>query len=562
MFLLVVFVPLVPVCLLLFYYQNYAKNNILGTHDNLAKMASSFMAQHVDDMAWRMSFAAGVEKKLGDNAAVSQQLNDALAANPDFLMLAVLDERGKEIVKAGPKYITDSMGAVDLSGDGSLAYIRKAGRLDVSSFDTKLGLPIAEIVYPLKSGKFIFGVVSFYKFWERVETAKIGNTGTVYLVAKDGRIFMSERAAQIIPPYTLNSAILRENAIQKNLRGTDGIVYIGAIEASPVGDAYIAVLQKRAEAFKSINAITAFMLFFIIAIALLSYFAAYAFAGSIANPISALTSGAQRVAKGNFNTPVEKDSAWTELNTLIDSFNAMMVSVRDYRDLRIKQQVSEVKEFIFKTVAHDLRAPVLGLQGYADLLQSGKFSKEQEKEYIAAMKEALENLTALLENILDASKLEAGVLKPARKNFDAEKFIQKNIDILKPAAAQKNIELRASVKSKLPVFGDEKLLARVLSNLIINSLKFTAAGFIAVTYRHYGPNAIFSVEDTGKGIKDGDLAAVFEDSHKTDPAPKGYGLGLTIAKQIVTAHGGKIAARRTASGKGIRIIFTVPGCDE
>lgn len=559
MFLLVVFVPLIPVSMLVFYYQGYAKNNILETHDNLAKMASSFMAQHIDDMAWRLSFAEGMEKNLNDKNGTLQKLEDALAANPDFLMLAVLDENGREIYKAGPKYITGPMGVLDLSKDESLDYIRKQNRLNVSSFDTKLGLPIAEFIYPLKNGKFIFGVVSFYKLWNRIETTRIGNTGRLYLIAKNGNIFMSDYGeGQIISSYRLNSAILSGGKLQKSLKGADGTAYIGAIEPSPVGDAFVAVFQQKQEAFKSINAITAFLLFFIIAIALLSYFAAYSFAGSIADPIAALTAGAKRVAKGKFDTPVERDSAWAELNTLIDSFNDMTLAVKDYRDLQLKQQVSEVKEFIFKAVAHDLRAPVLGLQGYVELLQSGKFTREQEQEYIATMKDALANLSVLLENILDASKLEAGMLKPVRKNFSARTFTRKNIDIIKPAAAQKNIELRAEIKSSKPVFGDEKLLTRVLSNLLSNSLKFTDAGFIAVTYDHDGKNAVFSVEDTGPGIEEKEMDAVFEKYHKTD-ASKGYGLGLAIAKQIVAAHGGAIKARRPKSGKGALIIFTIPG---
>ena len=558
MFLLVVFVPLVPVSMLVFYYQGYAKNNILETHDNLAKMASSFMAQHIDDMAWRMSFAENVEKNLKNKNDILQKLNDAMAANPDFLMLALLDENGREIYKTGPRQITGPMGVLDLSKDESLDYIRKENRLSVSSFDTRLGLPIAEFIYPLKDGKFIFGVVSFYKLWNRIETARIGNTGRLYLVSKSGNIFMSDNGeGQIISPYRLNTAVLGGGGLQRNLKGYDGTMYIGAVEPSPVGDAFIAVLQQKNEAFKSINSITAFLIFFIIAIALLSYFAAYSFAGSIANPVAALTSGAKRVGKGDFETPVEKDSAWAELNTLIDSFNSMTLAVKDYHNLQLKQQISEVKEFVFKAVAHDLRAPVLGLQGYVELLQSGKFTKEQEREYTTAMKEALDDLSALLENILDVSKLETGMLKPVRKNFSARTFIRKNIDILKPAAAQKNIELRAEIKSAKPVNGDEKLLTRVLGNLLSNSIKFTASGYVSVTYGRDGKNAVFTVEDTGPGIEEKELEAVFEKYHKTELS-KGYGLGLAIAKQIVAAHGGTIKAARPRPGKGALITFTVP----
>ncbi|MGB2579963.1 signal transduction histidine kinase [Elusimicrobium simillimum] len=560
MFLFVVFVPLIPVSMLVFYYQGYAKNNILETHDNLAKMAASATQQHIDNITWRLIFADSLEAALKNKKNVERELDSALAVNPDFIMLAVLDKDGKELYKAGPKNILDRLGYIDLSQDTSLEDIRHAGKLNLSSFDVHLGLPISEMLYPLKDGNFLFGVVSFYKFWGRLESQTIGGTGRIYLVAESGDIFISDRKPeQIISQYYLNSAILSGQHLQKDLKGYNKIKYIGAIEPLPINDAYVAVLQQKNEAYASLDAITAFLIFFILAIAVLSYFAAYSFAGSIANPIASLIAGAKRISKGSLETPVEKDDDWREFNGLIDSFNSMMASLKDYRDLQIKQQVSEMKEFVFKAVAHDLRAPVLGMQGYVDLLASGKFSKEEEKEYIDTLKLSVNNLSGMLEDILDASKLEAGMLRPDKKLFDAKAMFTKTADLLRPTAEKKNITITLNLLSDKQILGDETQLSRVVTNLLSNSIKFMDKGAIMLTYKTDDKNAYVEVVDAGPGIKEAELEAIFDKYHKTtDSEIKGYGLGLTISRQIVNAHGGAIKAANAAAGKGAVISFTLP----
>ncbi|ACC98887.1 Putative two-component system [Elusimicrobium minutum Pei191] len=560
MFLWVVFIPLIPVSMLVFYYQGYAKNNILETHDNLAKMAASAVTQHIDNITWRMSFTDGLEKIINNKNAVERKLEEVLASNPDFLMLAVLDSEGREKYKVGPKFITDNVGVIDLSSEGTLSEIRKQNRLNVSGFDVHLNLPIAEIIYPLQDGNFLFGIVSFYKLWSRISAQRIGNSGRIYLVHSSGEIFMSSPGEeQAVSPYYLNTAIVSGQPLQKNLKGSNGVNYIGAIEPSPILDAYIAVLQTKDEAFTSINSITAFLIFFILAIALLAYFAAYSFAGSIANPIGELIAGAKRVSKGNFDTPVLKDKEWGEFNSLINSFNTMMKDLKDYRDLQIKQQVSEMKEFVFKAVAHDLRAPVFGLQGYVELLQSGKISEEEAKNYIGIMKESLENLSSLLENILDVSKLEAGMLKPEKKTFDAAQMIEKCVNLLNPSAKEKGIYLTVHIESNKEAFGDEKLLERVITNLLSNAIKFTDKGSVTVTYKTDEKYSVFEVEDSGKGIAENELEQIFKKYHQTDNSVKGYGLGLAISREIINSHGGAIKAQKTKNNEhGALIEFKIP----
>lgn len=560
MFLLVVFVPLIPVILLTFYYQSYAKTNILETHLNLAKMVSSAMEQNIDAITPRLNFSkklpAPVAKK--NTEGVDIILSDALAENPDFIMLAVLDKNGKEIYKTGPKYITEIIGEVDLSQDEMLPYIRSSKTPNLSRFDIQLGLPLAELVYPLEDGNFLFGIVSFYRMWLRVEKQTIGTTGRLYLVDTSGNIFMSDRRTeQFVSPFYLNKAIESGAALQKNIKGLHAN-FVGAITPSPVEGAYVAVLQAKKEAYSALNSITAFMVFFIIVIAVLSYLAAVSFAGSIATPVSDLISGAKRVSKGDFDTPVYNDDAWKEFDTLIDSFNAMMADLKNYKDLQLKQQVSEMKEFVFKAVAHDLRAPILGLEGYVELLASGKFSKEEEQNYISVMKTALKDMLVSLENILDVSKFEAGILKTEKESFDAGEIIKNTVAQLKSLAEEKGLQIVTDIESAIPSYGDKTLVARVLSNIISNAIKFTETGAVTIKYSTAGGSSIFEIKDSGPGIRPQALAEIFDKYHQDNHTIKGYGLGLAISRQIVLAHNGTIKAGNVEDGTGAVFTFTLP----
>ena len=93
LFLAVVLMPLIPMVLLLAYYQVHLKNNILETHANLAQIVSSSMNQHIEDLTWRLSFAQNITSALASHKNPTRQLQDALGANPDFLILAVLDSQ-------------------------------------------------------------------------------------------------------------------------------------------------------------------------------------------------------------------------------------------------------------------------------------------------------------------------------------------------------------------------------------------------------------------------------------------------------------------------------------
>ncbi len=236
------------------------------------------------------------------------------------------------------------------------------------------------------------------------------------------------------------------------------------------------------------------------------------------------------------------------------------VAIIVLRDITEEYKTNEMKNNIFNAVAHDLRAPLLGLQAYLMVLEDGKIhlDKEQFARTLQAMNNSVTTLTGLVENILDISKLERGVLQLNRKDFDLSAVCERVLQTLLPLAQRKNIYARNNIPQGVTIFGDELLIAQVFSNLISNAIKFTEQGGIDVNYSRNDKQHIIAVKDSGFGIKQSDLKKIFEKYHQSDLKVKGYGMGLTIARQIVWAHKGAIEAQSEGKNKGAQIIFTLP----
>lgn len=555
LFLTVVLMPLIPMALLLAYYQEHLKDNILETHSNLAQIVASSINQHIEDLGWRLAFAQNVAEALQNGKSADDLLYNAMAANPDFLMLAVLDKDGRETTRIGAKSLLNKIPKLDLSADESLP---EAGsrNLSVSGFEVVEGRPISEFVYTMPNGEYLYGIVSFFGLLTRMQEQRIGRTGQIYIVGEDGRFFYGDNQTRLdIAPETMKQAFEQKTPVIKNLKAPQAS-FVGAYAPTPIWGTYAVVLQLKDEAFRSIHYTNIIILLFMLAIATLAYFGALTFAESLGEPIAALDKAAKEVSEGSLDQKIDEDIGWGEFKNLIASFNKMTADLKDYQALQLQTQLSQMKEDLFRAVAHDLRAPLLGLQGYIYILSSGKATKQEEKEYLELMRQAAANLSALLEDVLDVSRLEAGTLSPVLKPVSLQKLAQEAADTVAPSAREKNLELSVRVPD-MEVQADEKLLRRVLVNLLSNAVKFTQTGFVRLEAKEEAGRVLISVQDSGVGIALKDQQSIFEKYHQVRSDSRGYGLGLFISRQIACAHGGDIAVT-SEPGKGSTFTVTLP----
>ncbi len=551
LFLAVVFFPLIPLLLLLGYYQVHLKDNILETHANLAEMVASSMSQHIDDLTWRLAFAPQVTAALKAQKSPVPVLKEALAANPDFVLLAVLSKTGAEKYRAAANpALLSQLPALDLQNDPVLAQLAREPRLSITRFDVVDQRPISEFLYPLQNGDFLYGILSFTDFLARLQQPRIGNTGHIYIADDKGHVY-----GQYAPAFdaaALRRAFASKSTLLKHIK-TPQETYVGAFAATPMLGAYAVVLQLKSEAYRSIYHTNIMLMLFLLTIATLAYFGALTFAERVGEPIEALSHAAAQVSRGNLDVSVNPEIGWGEFKRLINAFNKMTADLKDYQALRLQAQVSELKEQVFRAVAHDLRAPLMGLQGYIYILQNGKVSEEEKQNYLKLMGEAAQNLSVLLEDVLDVSRLEAGMAQVHKESVDVNALVNEVLGTLAPTAQQKNLQLSAQVEvERLPA--DPKLLKRVLTNLVSNAIKFTEKGFVTIKVKQDKKAYTLSVQDSGIGLSAQEIKGLFHKYHQVHADKPGFGLGLFISRQLVEAHGGSL---KVTSEPGQGSTFTV-----
>jgi CheY-like chemotaxis protein len=214
-------------------------------------------------------------------------------------------------------------------------------------------------------------------------------------------------------------------------------------------------------------------------------------------------------------------------------------------------------------VSHEVRTPLNGILGMADLLLDTDLTPEQ-ATYAKAIRASGDTLLALVEEILDFSKIESGRFDIAARPFGLSAMIEDMVELLAPRAQAKGIEIACDVDERLPprVSGDGARLRQVLVNLAGNAIKFTAAGGVAVTARP-GPRpgeVAFGVRDTGIGIAPAEQARIFRAFEQGEGCGAahagGTGLGLAISREIVERMGGALTVD-SAPGAGACFTFTI-----
>jgi len=223
------------------------------------------------------------------------------------------------------------------------------------------------------------------------------------------------------------------------------------------------------------------------------------------------------------------------------------------RDITLERKMQRMKEDFFHSVAHDLRAPLLTMQGYIKLLEREFEPAAKQAGYVRNVKESSDRLFKLLENILDISRMEAGQLKPDMKKVNAAEFLTSSAESFMALFEEKKIAFRteSADAGQAEFYADPALLRRVLDNLLSNAWKFTpAGGTVTASVKAEGGTVLFSVADSGPGIPADQLETVFEKYKrlKADEGQSGFGLGLAIARKIVEMHGGRLWAEAAPGG--------------
>jgi signal transduction histidine kinase len=217
------------------------------------------------------------------------------------------------------------------------------------------------------------------------------------------------------------------------------------------------------------------------------------------------------------------------------------------------------REQVLRIVSHDLRNPLHTISMCASLLLDLPMPPEKQVVHLQRIKRAGERMNRLVQDLLDVAKLEAGRVAIATRQVDVAPMIREAQEMLSSLAAEKELRLEIVVAEGLqPIVADEGRVLQVLSNLVGNSVKFTPAGGTITIRADDAPGGVrFSVSDTGVGMTPDQLSQLFGQFWQANPADRrGIGLGLSIAKGIVEAHGGRIWVE-SQPGAGTTFHFTL-----
>ncbi|AMJ62569.1 ATP-binding protein [Bosea sp. PAMC 26642] len=253
----------------------------------------------------------------------------------------------------------------------------------------------------------------------------------------------------------------------------------------------------------------------------------------------------------------------TVLQRVGRDISARIASEQELVEARARAEgASEAKSRFLATVSHEFRTPLNGILGMADLLNDTRLDPEQ-ATYVRALRTSGEALLGLVDDILDFAKVEAGKLELAHVRFDLGQLVETVSELMAPRAQAKGIEIATSWAPDLPTafLGDPDRVRQILLNLVGNAIKFTEQGGVGIRIAWAGEAIAITVADTGPGIPETRLKAIFEEFEQAESSAArrhdGTGLGLAIVRRLARLMGGEVDVESTL-GEGARFRVLLP----
>ncbi len=285
----------------------------------------------------------------------------------------------------------------------------------------------------------------------------------------------------------------------------------------------------------------------------LAFFISLVISNWIAFPLKRMAESAEALADGDLiEIPIEGPK---EVRRLAKTFNTM--------SQKITASAQSQREFI-ANVSHEFKTPLTSIQGYAQAIQDGTVKKKEDIDKAANVIHIETNrLHRLVMDLLMLARLEAGTADMHYQPVSLKPLVDNMVDKFMIQANQQHVDLRIGNIDEVEVMGDGDRLAQVFSNLIDNALKYTPPeGNISIASGVEGGDIVFAISDSGIGIPQGDEEKIFERFYQVASSrkygkKKGFGLGLSIAREIIQSHHGNIWAEANP-GKGSTFYVRLP----
>ena len=272
-------------------------------------------------------------------------------------------------------------------------------------------------------------------------------------------------------------------------------------------------------------------------------------------PLQRLAQATQSVAAGNYDITIPDEAFGAELETLSLSFTQMAHRLK---------QIDASRTRMLTDLAHEVGTPLATLEAFVDGMEDGVVPINEET--YAVLRTQIRRLHRLTHDIQDAAKSQEHTLDIHTEPLEVRRQVNLAVELARPHYQAKGVQLTTSVNSLTrQVLADEERLQQVMANVLANALRHTPTdGHVQVAATNRSTMVEISIADDGDGLAEGELDAIFERFHRADTArtitgsTSGSGLGLTIARNIITDHGGTITATSKGKDQGATIIIRLP----
>jgi len=393
------------------------------------------------------------------------------------------------------------------------------------------------------------------------------------------------------PLASMGSAVLLDGKNATNDGGTIDLLTSGALPVSvdiikggePVGR--LVIIADISDLLRDILSMLAMMAISGILAGLAGMALAARLVRRVSQPIVSLTETMRRVRDTSDYTARVEHQSNDETGMLVDAFNSMLSEIRARdqalehhrktleetverrtHELSVAKDAAEAanrtKSGFLATMSHEIRTPMNGVMVMAELLAGAGLDRRLQR-YAEVIVKSGQTLLAIINDILDLSKIEAGKLSLERIDVDPVEIADDVISLYWERALSKGLGLAARVAPGVPlrILGDPVRLNQILSNLVNNALKFTERGHVLLSIYHDGKRLHIAVSDTGIGIPPEKIGALFAAFSQADQSTTrkfgGTGLGLTICQKLAQAMGGQIAVTSQV-GKGSTFTVSIP----
>jgi two-component system, NarL family, sensor histidine kinase BarA len=401
------------------------------------------------------------------------------------------------------------------------------------------------------------------------------------------KLFGGKQQLEFKEPILSAQILVGENSSESDKASTN-------VDNILIGNVIVTMTTRYANEEKQEQIINGIII--TLSIVLVAIFIVFQFSRTITKPIKSLSDTVKNISSGNFDVQIETDAAG-EIGTLQSSINNMADELKLSRsdmeeqlsiytnelqqtmeELEIRNaelditrskaiDANNAKSEFLANMSHEIRTPLSGIIGFTDLLHGTKLNNQQ-VDYANTIQKSAKSLLEIINDILDLSKIESGKTIIATSEFNLIDIIEDIINLLSPAALEKNVEIFYRIEKDIPtmIYSDPFRIHQILTNLIGNATKFTKDGYVYLQVtkgelRNAKNSIKFTVSDTGIGLTGEDKKKLFRAFTQADTSITrrfgGTGLGLVISRKLTLLMKGEIGFDST-KGEGSTFWFSVP----